>query len=102
MTTKSTVAQMLVAERVRQLQEESDESDETTESEEQATESEDEDVGEEDGEPAIFERHPDKWYVPNTQKGYKYAVRLPESADTDRKYYKTVDGAVERLRQHYE
>lgn len=89
MTTKSTVAQMLVAERVRQLQEESVES-----------------VGKDGGEdasegtePAIFQRHSDKWYYPDSREN-KYAVK--NASGGGRKYYKTVDGAAARLRKEYE
>lgn len=101
MTTKSTVAQMLVAERVRQLQ-----------SGESETELGGGDVsrGKEESQAAepetdVFDRHPDKWYQPNSQK-HDYAVAVPDDADVHdagkTRYYKTRDGAAEGLRRWYE
>ena len=102
MTTKSTVAQMLLAERVRELQGERSESSSDPESapEPKGSEPEEEAVGEsgDGGEPAILEQHNDKWYTPDSQEGYKYAVRMP---DGDRKYYKTPKHAADRLRKEY-
>ena len=93
MTTKSTVAQMLLAERVRQLQgERSDESDESSET----AQSEVEEPGE--SLPEVFDQHRDHWYRPDSEK-YKFAVRVP---DFDKpKYYKTQDNAAKRLRDEY-
>lgn len=92
MTTKSTVAQMLVAERVREMKQggESAEPD--------ADEDGDED-GENRGLSGVFERHPDKWYRPDSSQGNKFAV---ECGDDRRRYYKTQDGAAKRLRREYE
>jgi len=45
----------------------------------------------------IFDQYPKKWYRPDGK--YNYAVRLP-SGET--KYYKTREGAAKRLRRHYE
>lgn len=89
MTTKSTVAQMLLTERVKQLKEERSE-----EVEEEA------DAPDEEGSsaPGVLERHDQHWYRPDGEK-YNYAVRMP--GDTDTKYYKTQEGAEDRLRKEY-
>ena len=82
MTTKSTVAQMLVAERVRELKGGAPDLANGSE------------VAQ-----GIFKRYSDKWYTPDSDKGYEYAVRLK---DGDVKYYKTADGAAGRLSKEYE
>lgn len=92
MTTKSTVAQMLVAERVRQLQEDGG-------SEEVASQEDGGGNGDSSDKPPIFDRHEDKWYEPDSREGNNYAV---ECADDRRRYYKTQDGAADRLRTDYE
>lgn len=110
MTTKSTVANMLIAERVREIQglrEESEEAaedprveeDEASSEPEEDPESEDEQDGDSDDLPPIFEERSERWYRPNTQKGHKFAVRMPEGVST--KYYQTVEGAANRLRKEY-
>jgi polyphosphate kinase len=48
--------------------------------------------------PAVFDRHPDRWYVPESEE-YPLAVR---TVDGDRRYYRTVEGAATRLRREYE
>lgn len=111
MTTKSTVAQMLVAERVQQLQEESDEPDgEPNDLEAEPSNQEAEpsnSIGEDrDDEPDVFDRHPDKWYRPDSIK-HEYAVYTPEDRynrehSNNQRYYKTRDGAAERLRDWYD
>lgn len=93
MTTKSTAAQMLLAERVRQLQGESDGDDETDQSDSGAPDQSD------SGLPEVFERHDSRWYRPDSQK-YDFAVRLPGDGGT--KYYKTQDGAASRLRKEFD
>lgn len=101
MTTKSTVAQMLVAERVRQLQLGDVEEGEIVQAdgpEEVGAMGEENGGGEGGGLPAIFERYSDRWHVPDSSKGNKFAVKR---ADDRLMYYKTVDGAAERLRQEY-
>ena len=110
MTTKSTVVNMLVAERVREIQglrEESDETAEDTEEEGAATDPdgggdtdpEESEVGEEEELPPVFEEQSGQWYRPNTQEGHKFAVRMHDGSST--KYYKTVKGAAKRLRGEY-
>lgn len=94
MTTKSTVANMLLAERVRQLQDERSESSSGPDQEEVGAKGELAD----DGKPEIFERCSDKWHVPDSQKGNKYAVR---TAGGELMYYKTERGAADRLREEY-
>ncbi|MFC7068638.1 polyphosphate kinase 1 [Halobaculum lipolyticum] len=50
------------------------------------------------GETDVFERHADRWYEPSSHT-YEWAVR---TADGGRRYYKTREGAAERLRSEYE
>jgi len=45
-----------------------------------------------------LDRHPDAWYRPDGK--YAFAVRHP--SESDRKYYKTRDGAATRIRRWYE
>lgn len=93
MTTKSTAAQMLLAERVRQLQGDSvDDGD----SDESGSESPDQSGS---GLPEVFERHHEHWYRPDSKEN-DFAVRLPQNEGT--KYYKTQDGAASRLRKEYD
>jgi len=93
MTTKSTVAQMLLAERVRQLQDErSGETDESPETAQSEVDQPDQSL------PEAFDQHRDHWYRPDSDK-YKFAVRLP--GHDERKYYKTQDNAAKRLQNEY-
>jgi len=93
MTTKSTVAQMLLAERVRELKSERD--GETGSSSESA-QTEDDQLDQ--GLPEVFDQHSDHWYRPDSDK-YQFAVRLPGHDET--KYYKTQDHAATRLEKEY-
>lgn len=95
MTTISSTAQMLLAEKVREMQgggsgAEADKS------------GSDDDDG--NAEKSVFDRHPDAWYRADGKKNY--AVHVPEDADvTDsgkRRYYKTRSGVAEALRRWYE
>jgi len=94
LTTKSTAAQMLLAERVQQLQGErsgdgggSSQSDSGTPEQEGS------------GLPGVFDRHEDRWYRPDSKRN-DFAVRLPDDRGT--KYYKTQEGAAERLRKEFD
>lgn len=78
MTTKSTVAQMLLAEKAREMGAVSDEPGD-------------------DG-PDVFARQSEHWYKPDGE--HKYAVELNEVDRT--KYYKTRNGAAKRLKREYE
>jgi len=81
MTTVSSTAQMLLAEKVKEIDgAEADKSDSD---------------GSEDD---VFDHFPDKWYRPSGK--YSYAVRTAEGEET--KYYKTRNGAAKRLTQEYE
>lgn len=91
MTTKSTAAQMLVAERVKQLQDDGDDDEPET------NDTNDEDGGGNDL-PPIFERHSDKWYRPDSTTDTEFAVECPDR----RRYYKSQDGAEGRLRREFE
>ena len=94
MTTKSTAAQMLLAERVQELQgERSGEGGGSSQSGSGAPDQEGSSL------PGVFDRHDDRWYRPDSKK-YDFAVRLPDDGGT--KYYKTQEGAAERLRREYD
>lgn len=99
MTTVSSTAQQLLAEKYReeQAQEEGGEGDRP---DSKCSEPEEEGASEsgKSEEPDIFERHPEAWYKPKSQQ-HDYAVYL---SDGDRKYYKTKRGAADRLQQEYE
>lgn len=91
MTTKSTVAQMMVAERAQQLRDsEENETNSTTSSQNSGKSIDD-----------VFERHPTRWYEPDSRK-YNYVVRTPDSLHDDRRYYKTKGGAEKALRSWWE
>ena len=102
LTTKSTVVQMIVAEHFQEVKGEQQEGGAEEEESTNPTEDEDsdtqEDSQEEEGKPGVFQKHGDKWYVPESQKGYNYAVRCPDKT----RYYKTQDGAENRLIEEYE
>lgn len=99
MTTKSTVANMLLAERVRQLRGEAGGGGGSPAEEGETTGPESRELA---GMSAIFEKHDEKWYEPDTERGHKYAVRMPEDSGTNTRYYKTAEKAAERLRREYE
>ena len=81
MTTVSSTAQMLLAEKIR---------------EEQRGEEVDK-PGSDGSEGGVFDRYSDKWYRPSGE--HDYAVRTPDGST---KYYKTRDGAAKRLTRDYE
>jgi hypothetical protein len=81
MTTISSTAQMLLAEKAREMGGVSGESKPASDP----------------SEGGVFDRFSEKWYRPDGK--YSYAVRLP-SGNT--KYYKTRHGAAKRLKRHYE
>lgn len=91
LVTKSTVAQMMVAERYQQLQDERADDDSSRREEIP-------DVQEETPEEDVFERYSDCWYEPDSGKGYEYAVRTKGGRT---KYYKTRKYAEERLLDEY-
>lgn len=91
LVTKSTVAQMMVAERYRQLQGERPDDDRST------REGVPDVTGKTSGR-GVFERHSEQWYEPNSSRGYEYAVRTKGGRT---KYYKTRKGARERLLAEY-
>lgn len=86
MTTISTTAQQLLAEKYRQ------EHGDLDDSESAGSASSGESL------PAVFERHEDRWYRPDSDE-YDFAVRTP---DNNRKYRKTVDGAAGLLERYYD
>jgi hypothetical protein len=91
MTTKSTVAQILVAERATQMMDGDQDADYGVET---LGESSDRDV---------MQEYSDHWYRAESDK-YKFALRLPDDADVhdDRRYYKTERGLRTALRKWYE
>ena len=92
LTTVSSTAQMLLAEKARETGGVGGE----TEPAETAAEASDNDV---------FDEYSDAWYRPDSEKR-NYAVNVPESAgiyDAGKtRYYKTRDGAAEALRRWYQ
>ena len=84
MTTKSTVAQMLVAQKAQEIQGGD------------ASKGDEDPVNTVDGD--ALDRHPDAWYRPDGES--KFAVRDPEGSNI--KYYKTREGADARIRRWYE
>lgn len=50
------------------------------------------------GDTSVFDAYADRWYRPDSET-YRWAVR---TSDGDRRYFKTRDGARERLRTEYE
>lgn len=92
MTTISSTAQQLLAEKYRE--EQGEENSSTRE----VSESSIEESREDDPEPDVFERHPDAWYEPASEK-HDFAVYTQEGG---RKYYKTRRGAAQRLKTEYE
>jgi polyphosphate kinase len=97
MTTKSTVAQMLLAERVKQIRGEPDAPPVDRQTSDDSPDEDESDDGDSLGE--IFEKYPEKWYRPNSQN-QNYAVYLKDK--DKRKYYKTAEGAAKRLKREYE
>jgi hypothetical protein len=92
MTTVSSTAQMLLAEKAR----ETGGVGGGAETAKPASEPSEDDV---------FDRHPDAWYHPNSQK-HDYAVHVPESSGVHdagkKRYYKTRSGAGKALNRWYE
>ena len=101
LTTVSSTAQMLLAEKVREM------GDVSTESEAFDDEGSSGSNGDAHGRPqrrAIFDES-DGWYEPDSDK-YNFAVRVPEDADvSDRgglRYYKTEDEAAKAITRWHE
>lgn len=92
MTTISSTAQQLLAEKYRE--EQGEENSSTREASGRSSG----DSHEEDPEPDVFDRHPDAWYEPDS----KQHVCAVYTQDGDRKYYKTREGAAQRLKAEYE
>lgn len=86
MTTVSSTAQMLLAEQVSEIE----------------NQTETESGGRKE---SIFAKYPDAWYEPDSLEN-DYAVYIPEGAGTydegKTRYYKTRSGAAEALRRWYE
>lgn len=108
MTTKSTVAQIIVAEYFRNQIKGSDESEEDTDSREslpeetgESTSGEVADEGGKSESEEILEKYSENWYEPDGETS-EYAVEHPSGKPGRRKYYKTANGAAERLVMWYE
>jgi predicted transcriptional regulator len=106
MTTKSTVAQMIVAEYFREQIGESEEGEEGCEAVEEEEESVEEGSKGKNGEngekselDGVLEEYSEHWYESSGQKNY--AVEPPEGSDDKRRYYKTKREAVKRLKEWY-
>jgi polyphosphate kinase len=92
MTTKSTAAQMLLAEKVRELQDERSAEPES----EQVSEPID---GDANGDlPKIFQTYSERWHRPDSDT-YEFAVKLPDGEGT--RYFETLAGAASRLETEY-
>jgi len=87
MTTKSTVAQMLLSERVRQLKKERSDSENVGNQEEDAEE-----------ELGVLSEYEDKWKRMGADSQNEFRVTL---ADGTYKYYKTQEGVENRLQKEY-
>lgn len=95
MTTVSSTAQMLLAEKVREMEGD----DSGVEADKPGSGGDSNTVGD------VFDRHSDKWYHPNSNK-YNFAVYEPEGTGTstagEARYYKTRNGAAKAIRRFYE
>jgi len=100
MTTKSTVAQLIVAEHFREQVEGSEKGEEKAEKADKTTEENGQNSETPEPEETL-EKHSAVWYEPDTEK-YDYAVYPPDSSDKKRKYYKTASGAAGRLIEWFE
>ena len=93
LTTVSSTAQMLLAEKVREMGDVSAESE--------VSNNDNDDAQAE----SILEEYPMGGYEPDSDK-YDFAVNVPEDADVsdsgDTRYYQTEDGAAEALRRWHE
>jgi hypothetical protein len=102
MTTKSAVAQMIVAEYARDVSNDPATSN-TAVTPSEARESGSAGVNESNQ--SVFDRNPDAWYEPDSYK-HNFAVYVPDDAGvTDEgktRYYKTRDGAAKALQRWYE
>ena len=87
MTTVSSAAQQLLAEKYRAEQE----------SDGRAEASQNGSAGAEDTQPEALKRHSDKWWTPESDV-YDFAVR---EKDGGRRYYKTANGAAKCLKDLY-
>jgi predicted transcriptional regulator len=101
MTTVSSTAQMLLAEYARmQRTKPRDFPDDAKTDRERM-----EELGITESEGDVFDRHPEQWYRPNSEK-HDFAVEVPEDASNydagKTRYYKTRSGAAEALRRWYE
>lgn len=108
MTTKSTVAQMIVAQHFKDQESESEGNEESESSPTTEDESSETGVSMPQGEQGdlseaeqILEKHSDKWYKPDGKKN-EYAVEAPNGDHSDRRYYRSAEGAAERLEVWYE
>jgi polyphosphate kinase len=55
-------------------------------------------MGAKEGTASVFETHAEHWYEPDSET-YGWAVR---TADGERRYFETREGARDRLRAEYE
>jgi predicted transcriptional regulator len=108
MTTKSTVAQMIVAQHFKNRESETEENDESEASPETESDASETDTSGEHGGQGdlsewerILENYSDKWYKPDGQKS-EYAVNAPNGDHSDRMYYKSAEGAAKRVKEWYE
>lgn len=108
MTTKSMVAQMIVAQHFKNQESESEEEEEPEDRPETEDGASEAGVSEDQGGQGdlseveqILEKHSEHWYEPDGEKN-DYAVEAPGGDYSDRRYYKSAEGAAERLEWWYE
>lgn len=115
MTTKSAVAQMIVAEYAQEqrdsqpgseeVEEELEEESETEESElgrsTETGESESRDEPEQTEAERVMEKYSDFWYKPDGKREYAVDHPDPELTYKRRKYYRTKEGVADRLLEWY-
>jgi len=98
LTTKSMVVQMIVAEHFQdEKQEQEGDGGEGEESTNSPDSSEPDSSSAHEELPEVFQKHSDKWYVPDSRQS-EYAVECPEKT----RYYKTQRGAAKRLSEEFE
>jgi predicted DNA-binding protein len=101
MTTKSTVAQMIVAEYAQDASNDSAASNAAVTPEAREAGS----AGVNESKQSVFDRNPRVWYEPNSYK-HNFAVYVPDDAgvtdEGEARYYKTRDGAAKAIERWYE
>lgn len=110
MTTKSTVAQMLLVERVREMREDDagdlgdglDESESADQDDDTPDQNEVDRSADEEELPEIFHEHEDMWQRRGDEYEHNFSVRAPREGENAKYYqYKTVEHAKNRLEEEF-